>query len=368
MANGNNFTGPNLPEETPESAPVGSDFELYPVQAAVGCPVVDDPPQPECLEPSTLYHVRLVASNAEGEAFEEGTFKTLAPFDIEETFAIEVTEGTAVLGATVNPLGIPATAYFEYVDEASFQASGFDSAAKVPDVPGGAAPIDLGSGNIGKTISAQVSSLAPNTAYRYRVRVADSFVPGGDPEGIGPERTFTTFPSPPVDPPPCPNDATFRDGLSRHLPDCRAYEMVSPIDKSGGDIRVLVNITNYPTRLDQSAADGDSFTYSAVPAFADPKSAPFVSQYLARRVAGQEWVNKAINPPRESTSLTDNPVKFDTQYKLFSPDLANGWLFQDANPRSKRMRARGLPQPLPPRQLHRQLRSADHERAAEPAL
>jgi hypothetical protein len=53
---------------------------------------------------------------------------------------------------------------------------------------------------------------------------------------------------------------------------------------------------------------------------------------LARRVDGKEWANKAINPPRESAPLTTNPVRLDAQFKLFSSDLTDGWLFQDANP------------------------------------
>src|ERR1700734_1723296 len=37
----------------------------------------------------------------------------------------------------------------------------------------------------------------------------------------------------------CPN-AQFRSGASEHLPDCRAYEQVSPVEKDGQDAASLV--------------------------------------------------------------------------------------------------------------------------------
>lgn len=331
-ANGNSFTGPKPFASTPESASVSSDFSLYAAEAVIGCADPGDPPQASCLKPATPYRYRLVAKTEDGEnATAEAQFETKPPFEVLETYATDVGTDAASLHATVNPLGILATAYFEYVDDAAYQADkgeghdGFSAAVRVPDVDGGKNPIDLGSGEVPKALGAELSSLAPGTLYHYRVVVTDSFVTDS-----GPERTFTTFLPPRALGNPCPN-AAFRGGPSATLPDCRAYEMVSPVEKNGNDIRVLGNGPSYPARLDQSSTDGNRFTYSSGTSFGDAKSAPWSSQYLASRTA-TGWSNHSINTPRETPSLAGAGTKFDVPYKFFSPELDNGWVYQDANP------------------------------------
>ena len=180
-----------------------------------------------------------------------------------------------------------------YVDDTRFKFSGFANARKVPQ-----ASIDMGEGQRTSRSSGAFFS-GPERRLPLPGGGRDSFVPDGKP---GPEKVLVTYPLQ-IPPPVCVNEV-FRVGLSAALPDCRAYEMVSPVDKNGGDIKVLLNIIYFPARLDESADDGNSFTYTAVPAFADPKSAPFASQYMARR-GDAGWSSKSISPPRESVPLTD---------------------------------------------------------------
>ena len=142
VANGGSFSGPNPASSSPESPSVGSDFTLHPAEASIGCPVPADPPQPSCLKPEAQYHIRLVAKNEDGESSAASSFKSLAPFVVESLSSTKVGTSTARLHATVNPLGIPATGYFEYVDDASYQADlaegpGTGGARKKP-WPGGA--------------------------------------------------------------------------------------------------------------------------------------------------------------------------------------------------------------------------------------
>ncbi|HEX5713288.1 MAG TPA: hypothetical protein VFX85_08255, partial [Solirubrobacterales bacterium] len=252
----------------------------------------------------------------------EVAFLSKDPVEIKGTWSTDVGLTDATIQAEVNPLGIPAEAFFEYVDDANFQASEFDNAVKAP-----ATPIDLGGGEAFVEASTQIGGLQPNTLYHYRVVVSNIFVDEvqGEPESL------LTFPLPGTIP-SCANDA-FRIGLpSEGLPDCRAFEMVSPIDKNGGDIKVLVQALSYPARLDQSADSGDAFTYSSVAAFAEPQSSLWSSQYLARRNPGG-WSTEAINQPKDSNNLIENPVlKLDVQYRHFSSDLSNGWVSQYASP------------------------------------
>jgi hypothetical protein len=316
--------------------PAGSDFDLHKVETQIGCATPEVPAQPSCLHPDTLYHYRLVATSEDGESEEEGTFTTKPPLELTETYATEVGTDSARLHATVNPLGIPATGFFEYATEAAYEADlaqgeghdGFAGASKAPDVDDGQAPIGLGSGEVPKGAATGIFGLTPGTAYSYRFIAADPFV-----EVPGPVRTIVTFPVPSPPANVCPNPG-FRTGPSALLPDCRAYEMVSPLDKNGGEIKVLTSFQNFRARLEESSADGNRFAYSSITAFGDALSAPWTSEYIATRKEGEGWSTHAISPRRETTSSTRIPtyIKLDLQYKLFSGDLSSSWLIHDTEP------------------------------------
>jgi DNA-binding beta-propeller fold protein YncE len=327
-ANKNSFSGEHPATSLAESAPLSPDFSLHNAEAQIGCTSPQDPPQPTCLLPGTEYRYRLVANGEDGKNSTEGQFKTLPPFEIKATWATEVGTDAAQLHATVNPLGISAKGQLEYVDDATYQEDleasgaghGFDHAAALPEA-------DFGSGNADVSTSASLSGLPPGATYHYRLSVSDSFT-----SEVSPEHTITTFalPNPPSN--ACPNEA-FRTGPSANLPDCRAYEMVSPVDKNGGDVKVLGSTLNYPARLEESSAGGNRFAYSSVTAFADAVSAPWTSEYIATRHEGEGWDTHAISPPRQSSSITQIPAfKFDVQYKDFSADLSQSWLIHDTDP------------------------------------
>ena len=261
---------------------------------------------------------------------------------IETQYPASVNTDSAVLGAQINPHFWPDTTY--YVEYGTSKCSESTCTQK-PLAPGG--PL-AGAADAGDAVatSTALSGLQPDTTYHFRfVSVSSGGGPtyGIDPDGAGSEeasfekgleRTFTTFPPPSTLDIDCSNQG-FRDGASAHLTDCRAYEMVSPVNKNGGDIAVLGRFTTprYPTGLEQSSGDGEKLTYSSVTAFGDAVSAPFVSQYIASRKAGQEWSTHAINAPRQAKSLTNNfGVKLDREYKAFSPDLCEAWLQHDSDP------------------------------------
>ncbi len=172
-----------------------------------------------------------------------------------------------------------------------------------------------------------LSNLEANTTYHYRFVAQSSG--GGPVRGVGgavgsdgSEGTFTTFPLRAEGRTDCPNQA-FRAGGSARLPDCRAYEMVSPVDKNGGDA------TTYPFvgGLLASSSDGQKLGYAALRSFADPEAAPLYSEYLAAR-GSDGWSTRSISPPRS------NPAFFSPggsgQYKAFSEDLCSAWILQDS--------------------------------------
>lgn len=95
----------------------------------------------------------------------------------------------------------------------------------------------------------------------------------------------------------CANGA-FRSGASAALPDCRAYELVSPADKNGLAVS---------PEAARAAADGSGIAFRANGAFPDSESAGFFSFYLSRRAAAA-WGTDRVSPPvNPSTFITEAP-------------------------------------------------------------
>jgi len=250
---------------------------------------------------------------------------------IEEQYAEAVTADNATVRAEINPHFWPdATYYLQWgTEDCRSQPDACEQTELVPGEP------LAGEQDVGvKTAPVVLTGLQPDTTYYYRF-VASSGG-GGPAYGIAPDggeatledglpNSFTTFPHLPAPKADCPNQP-LRGELSERLPDCRAFEMVSPVDKEGGEIKVLINSASDPAGLFQSAADGNRMTYSSYRGFANPKSAPYTSQYLANRTdAG--WSTTSISPPQEGPDLLETEV-LESSYKAFSDDLCNGWALQ----------------------------------------
>jgi hypothetical protein len=93
----------------------------------------------------------------------------------------------------------------------------------------------------------------------------------------------------------CAN-AQFRSGPSEHLPDCRAYEQVSPVEKDGQDA-----VTLQPLRPAQASAcePGEPCTVAYMnvgAAFGGAQGNDFPNAYLSTRGAGG-WRTTALTPP-----------------------------------------------------------------------
>jgi hypothetical protein len=311
------------------SLPPGKEFRVQFAQFPLGCPAASKEAieNGECLVPDTEYHYRVRATNADnpsgaGEGTVTKTFKTKEPLEIVDLFASEVGTDVATLSAVVNPLGISATGHFEYVTEAKFKESGFAEAVRVPSEA--EAQIDFGAGEAGAKRSLALFPLAPGTTYHYRLAVTDALIEGFRFSEV---KTFRTFAQEGAIP-PCPND-TFRIGASAQLPDCRAYELVSPLEKANGDIVVLEETPDLqPAVLNQSSVSGERLTYGAYRAFGDAKSAPYTSQYMASRNPlghpQEGWQTHGISPPQ--TESIKGTIEFVFEFRAFSADLCQGWI------------------------------------------
>ncbi|HEY5045533.1 MAG TPA: hypothetical protein VII53_06725 [Solirubrobacteraceae bacterium] len=118
------------------------------------------------LQPSKIYHYRLVASNARGTTYgADQTLTTLgqAPtVNGESASFFEITETGATLSANINPENQDTHYYFQYSTE-PFLTSGVST---IPAPPGE----DIGSGLNEQSVSQTIAGgLTPNTTYYYRV-------------------------------------------------------------------------------------------------------------------------------------------------------------------------------------------------------
>jgi hypothetical protein len=243
------WTSVPIPDE-----PVGDDTADHPVSEAA-----------TDLEPNTDYRVRLVASRpfAGGSATSAvDTFKTdPAPPTVSGVGAREITDTTAVLGGRVDPNHSQTTYHFEYGTDTSY---------------GDTTPVDsAGSGERSVAVSKAITGLQPSTDYHFRLVASN---PAGVTEGA--DRTFTTDADPPQ-------------------PSGRAYEMVSPLDKNGGDILRDVATGVQLAHQTGAAASGDAVAYVSRLGFGDLESgagALNIPNYLARR-GDDGWTTEGIVPP-----------------------------------------------------------------------
>jgi DNA-binding beta-propeller fold protein YncE len=268
---------------------------------------------------------------------------SVAP-SVDAQYASSVGTEEATLQAKINPHfwvgGTGATVYYlQYATAACIEEGGWEAAcvSETPAPPG----TELQGGIVSEDLTTAgifLTGLSPATAYRYRF-VAESggapgkpvFGAGGKPGEDGKAATFTTFPAPAGANEGCENQA-FRTGPSAKLPDCRAYELVSPLDKAGGDVTAPLNIAGWPARMDQASTSGEAFSYSSYRPFAGVVSGSFVNQYLARRDPEAGWQTQPISPPQEGKAFTSPLIPVDNLFKAFSADLGSGWLLTDTEP------------------------------------
>jgi hypothetical protein len=251
--------------------------------------------------------------------------KAAGPPLLGPTWAGEVAAGSARLHSTVTPNGLSTSYRFDYITKAAYEANlsegheGFAGAAKAP--PGAEAP--LGSGTTAIAVSQQLPGLSAETAYRYRIIAHNS---AGT--VFGPALGSLGF-------------ITQGFGGAGPLPDGRGWEMVSPVDKNGGQVDPPGSLAGGGVL--QAAAGGGSVTYSSSASFgAGAQGAPAGSQYIARRGSGG-WSTESITTPMLSGSYGTEPE--GVPYQLFSGDLARGLLLNGEHCRGE---GSGCPVANPP--------------------
>ncbi len=226
-----------------------------------------------------------------------------------------VTSSSARLEGKLDPKGSVTRYAFQYISDAAYEANEpTDRFAGALEAPLGGARIE---GSKVIPVATTVSGLSADTSYRYRILATSNCSPGEPEKECVVEGLAKTFRTYPVEP--------------SALPDGRAYEMVSPPQKHGGQV--------YPANPDvsscaveckpgasdelfprQSAPDGNAIAYEGSP-FSFDEGAVIENQYIARRTASG-WQTVNLTPSRLGGRNQNG-------YKAFSPDLGLGVLAQN---------------------------------------
>jgi hypothetical protein len=223
-----------------------------------------------------------------------------------EANASGLTPSGSVSVATVRDgFGYATHYHFEYVTQKSFEEHEWAAAQSSPETE--FAGINPG------FVGGDLPGLQAGETYRYRL-AATNATPG-NPVAHGEAHTLTVPSVPAVGPRgQCPNES-FRSGPSSKLPDCRAYEQVTPHDKEGA-----VESFDYGFELaGQGAAigeDGEHLLLSSSFTFWGRAKSASTGPYLFSRAQGGGWA---------MTAATTQPEAGPNQYapELFSPDLTS---------------------------------------------
>jgi hypothetical protein len=164
--------------------------------------------------------------------------------------------------------------------------------------------VGLASLSVTIPITGNLSGLAPETEYHYKLVVTN-----GDGTVEGNARSFRTLSVSQSE--SCSNTA-IRTEQQATTAECRAWEMVSPLDKNGG------NVLSEQSHV-VAAVDGNGVTYASKAGFADAHGAALIgaTDYLARR-GSAGWETHAISPTPSPQTFQ---VIFATHMGVYSEDL-----------------------------------------------
>ncbi len=153
------------------------------------------------------FHYRIVATNILGTTHgRDLTFRSASAPRISGVRATDVTANSALLNARIDPVGYDTSYYFEYGTTSAY-------GSEIPLSPGD----DLAVTDSPQNVSQEISDLTPGVTYHFRVVATNEWG-----EGASEDTTVDFLP------PSCPNADVRQQTRTSYLPDCRAYELVSP--------------------------------------------------------------------------------------------------------------------------------------------
>ncbi len=231
------------------------------------------------LQPFTTYHYRIVATNTLGTTYgQDETLTTDTHPTIDGFSAANVTATTADLRAKINPQGADTHFYFEYGPTVAFG----NTAPSTPQ--------DIGSSREDQNVEVALSGLTKGATYYFRVQAENKF-------GIATseDQTFNFYP------PNCPNTHIRQITATSYLPDCRAYELVSPADAGG--------VTLYPEGPNSAEPNPSRLAFGGflgtIPGAGDALN-NLGDLYVSTRT-DEGWVTKYVGIPANEADQAGGP-------------------------------------------------------------
>ena len=287
------------------STQIGTGNSLVPVHAVIPSPPLGG-----------TYHFRLAIKFTGGEA--RGADRSLttieAPTDARTLIAFDLSPVSGEVRGEINPhtgtSTVGTTYHFEYGTDTSYGHSTATGSAL---------------GNEDSTVASQITGLQPDTTYHYRLVTENE---AGGPV-FGEDQNFATQPAQEES---CPNEARRVEDNSTLLPNCRAYELVSPAGngKLGGNVMT-------DNARSRAAADGSAFDFTSLQAFSDARgtaqSTDFLSQRSTESNPGNNgWATHAISPHQEPSTIISGFQAGEPFYVAeMSENLTKG-LFRSVSP------------------------------------
>ncbi len=305
IANGKTFAGAASAPCEPSAAALGEGKAPLAVHA------------PASIDTEAHWCVQLLAANEFGP--DPGGAICFGPPLAETLPARPVAYTGATLRAQVDPSGLSTTYRFAY----GLEGNEYEHVTAPHPLAPGAGPSE---------VSVPIGGLSEGTTYHFQVLVENeaAAVQGGD-------ESFTTQVR--RAPETCPN-GEYRGGLSARLPDCRAYELVTPAASNGlrllGIARnVASSIIDGPLTPPRGPGAGGNLSYfvnGTLPGF---DGNGIFDAYNAARAPGDHptegWVNRLFSPtykeaePGLSAPLDSEGISPDQLYSIWNVHVAESF-------------------------------------------
>ena len=258
------------------------------VQAPEGERIAVPPIAISGLQQGATYHYRVIASNSMGiTEGPDASFKTAEPPLVADVRTREVLAGSAQLIGSVNPNLGQTTYRFEWGPSNSYGNS-----VPVPDAA-------VGNGGSKEPVSAKVEGLTAGLTYHFRLVATNPYG-----TTASPDQTFGFYPA------ICPNSQLRQETGANSLPDCRAYELVTPGFGNGATIMPQNGPNSGFATNPAKLSFGKGFSaFPSEPQYGEPPN-NVGDLYIATRT-DSGWYQRYIGlTGKETTEMAGPPTNF----------------------------------------------------------